>query len=94
MRRTTVCLMGVVAIALAVLTPKPSAAGETVAYWYAGDLKNLCASKDLKVNAMCDGYILGIFEVITNTPVYGYVACVPRGSTTSEALELVTDRLE
>lgn len=65
-----------------------AAAPPQVAYEYAGDLNRLCTAKNLNWNATCDGFIFGVFEVITNSPVYGYSACVPRFTTATEALDL------
>jgi len=78
-----------ITIAAGLLFPGSSSSAE-VTYEEAYDLNQLCTAKDINRNAMCDGYILGIFEVITNTPVYGFVACVPPLSGTSKALERAT----
>lgn len=65
------------------------ASSPRVTYERAGDLNRLCTAKNLNWNAMCDGFIFGIFEVIANSPVYGYSACVPRSASATEALDLI-----
>jgi hypothetical protein len=60
-------------------------------YVYAFDLDRVCAADDDVQKAVCEGFISGVLEIISNEPVDGIAACVPPPprTTLSKAISVV-----
>lgn len=65
------------ALAVLVAAMPLSLAHSEVTYVHAGDLDRLCSSDNDINKSWCEGFISGVFEIISNTSVNGIAACVP-----------------
>jgi Rap1a immunity proteins len=70
------CVAGSVLVLVAAAMPLSLAHSET-AYMYAFDLDRVCAANDDVQKAVCEGFISGVLEIISNGPVEGIAACAP-----------------
>lgn len=64
----------------------PSAAADAVIYEISDDLYKACGAKSSE--PLCAAFITAVLEIMANTELYGYKACIPRRTNVAPIIDL------